>query len=469
MEKDKKTCQKHASWMSLALVPTQKITPAHTPPFSTDCEQALLASCIIDGGQDSITTCIQEKITTESFYLPSHRLIYQALLDLYAENTAANELIVAEKLAAKGLLEKVGSYEAINNIASRIDTPTHLKYYVQRVRDLELIRRIVDVANKSIESAYAGVDDVGQFLDDVEKSIFAVSENRVSDSAKHVQESIDRAANLVQKMLQHKGELTGVPSGFVDLDKLTFGFHPSEMIVLAARPSMGKTSLALNIAENAALANTPVPTLFFSLEMSAEQLAMRLICSRAGIDTEKLRNGFVPKSELTALSAAASAFKKAPLWIDESSNLSVTEMRAKARRMYNKHKLGLIIIDYLQLLSSPDPRTPREQQIAEISRGVKAMAKELSLPVIVLSQLNRASEKENRAPRLSDLRESGSIEQDADVVLMLSKHREGEENNEVSLDLLARDLIIAKQRNGPTGVVPLVFRKTLTRFENYAQ
>jgi replicative DNA helicase len=242
------------------------------------------------------------------------------------------------------------------------------------------------------------------------------------------------------------------------------------MIVIAARPSMGKTSFALNIAEHATtLKTSPVPTLFFSLEMSAEQLAMRMLCSRSGVDAIKLRNGFAPKEELKNVSVTANELKTIPLWIDESSGISITEMRAKVRRMCNKHKLGLIIIDYLQLLLSRDPKAPREQQISEISRGIKAMAKELSLPVIVLSQLNREAEKEKRQPRLSDLRESGAIEQDADMVLILAKHKDSDDDQEVALDVVPRDLIIAKQRNGPIGTVPLAFRKSLTRFENYAK
>jgi replicative DNA helicase len=441
-----------------------------TPPFSTECEQALLAGCIIDGGQNSITSCIQEKITSDSFYLPAHSLIYNALLELYNANTPANELIVAEKLAARGELEKVGGHEYINAIANRIDTPAHLKYYIERIKDLDLVRKIIAVATTSIENAYAGVDDVKQFLDDVEKSILAISGNRISDTIAHIKQLIDNAANLINRMHKHRGEIDGVASGFIDLDRLTYGFHPGEMIVIAARPSMGKTSFALNIAENAATSKTsPVPTLFFSLEMSAEQLAMRMLCSRSGINIMKLRNGFAPKTELANISATASELKTLPLWIDESSGMSITEMRAKARRMCNRHKLGLIIIDYLQLLLSRDPKTPREQQIAEISRGIKAMAKELGLPVIVLSQLNREAEKEKRQPRLSDLRESGAIEQDADIVLMLSKRKDSDDDQEVLLDIVPRDLIIAKQRNGPVGIVPLAFRKSLTRFENYAK
>jgi replicative DNA helicase len=434
-------------------------------------EQALLAGCIIDGGQDSVALCIHEKITPESFYLPAHGLIYQTLLELFSANVPANELIVGEKLSACGALEKVGGYDYINRITSRIDTPTHLKHYIKRVKDLDLVRKIIAVANASIENAYAGVDDASQFLEEVERAIFAVSENRMSDSALSIRESIGRAEVLIDNIFHKRSAVDSVPSGFTDLDRLTSGFRPGEMIVIAARPSMGKTSFALNIAESAACPKSgpATPTLFFSLEMSAEQLALRMMCGRSGVNLGRLRMGFVSREELSKLNAVTLELKKSSLWIDQSCGLSITEVRAKARRMHNKHKLGLIIIDYMQLLASHDNRTPREQQISEISRGVKAMARELSLPVIVLSQLNRESEREKRQPRLSDLRESGAIEQDADVVLLLSKSRESDDDQEVLLDVVKRDLIIAKQRNGPVGIVPLAFRKSLTHFENYAQ
>ncbi|MDR3317242.1 MAG: replicative DNA helicase [Puniceicoccales bacterium] len=441
-----------------------------SPPFSVEFEQALLAGCIIDGGQDSIILCIQEKITPASFYLSAHQLIYQALLELFNANTSVNELIVSEKLSSRGELEKVGGYTYINAIANRIDTPAHLKHYIKRVKDFDLVRRIITVANTSIENAYGGVDDVGVFLDEVEQSIFAISEHRISDAAISLKDSISNAEHMIDRIFQRRGEVDGVASGFTDLDRLTFGLRPGEMIVVAARPSMGKTSFALNIAEHVVSpkSSDPIPTLFFSLEMSAEQLALRMMCGRANVHVGRLRTGFLPKEDLARLSTITTELKKAPLWIDQSCGMSITEMRAKARRMYNRHKLGLIIIDYLQLLASHDYRAPREQQISEISRGIKAMVRELSVPVLVLSQLNRDSEKEKRQPRLSDLRESGSIEQDADVVLLLSKNRDNDEEQEVLLDIVRRDLIIAKQRNGPTGVVPLAFKKSLTRFENYA-
>ncbi|MDR2735415.1 MAG: replicative DNA helicase [Puniceicoccales bacterium] len=444
---------------------------SRTPPYSVDFEQALLASCIIEGGQESIATCIQEKIYPTSFYMPAHQVIFKALLDLYAENSPVSELVLAEKLSSRRELEKVGGYDYINSITSRIDTPVHIVYYINRVRDLDLLRKIIKISSESIESAYAGVSDVSQFVETVEKAIFDLSESRLSDSAQHIRSAIDNAIVLVQKLLQNRGELSGVGSGFGDLDRLTFGFHPGEMIVVAARPSVGKTSLALNIAENAVIkpeGKTVVPTLFFSLEMSSEQLSMRLLCGRAGINMTKFRDGFITKESAINLNKVANEFKNAPLWIDESTNMSITEMRAKARRRYNKNKFGLVIIDYLQLIAGTDARVNREQQISEISRGVKAMAKELNVPVIVLSQLNRESEKEKRQPRLSDLRESGAIEQDADVVMLLSKKREEDTDKEISSDLVIRELIVAKQRNGPTGLVQLAFRKSLTRFENYA-
>jgi replicative DNA helicase len=276
--------------------------------------------------------------------------------------------------------------------------------------------------------------------------------------------------NVIHKMMMKKGEMTGVPSGFTDLDHLTFGFQRQEMIVLAARPSMGKTSFALNIAEAATIPKRgqPFPTLIFSLEMSGSQLALRMLCSRARVNMVRLRNEVLSKDgdEQQKLLAAADEFSKAPLFIDDSSNMSIMQLRAKARRVHARAKLGMIIVDYLQLLSPTDSRVPREQQVAEASRGLKALAKELDVPVVVLSQLNRSSEKENRVPRLADLRESGSIEQDADVVLMLARPKDApDEKFQVAAESM--ELIVAKQRNGPVGEQKLTFLKDFTRFENY--
>ncbi len=279
----------------------------------------------------------------------------------------------------------------------------------------------------------------------MEQDLFKVTQDRVSDSAQEIKDAIKEANTVIAKLLMKKGELTGVTSGFKDLDAMTFGFQRQEMIVIAARPSMGKTSFALNIAEAAALPKTgrdPVATLVFSLEMSSSQLALRMLCARSRVNMKLLRDGLVGRdgAEVNALGKAAEDFKKAPLLIDDSSALTIMEMRAKARRIYARRKLGLIIVDYLQLVSGSDPRAPREQQVAEVSRGLKAMAKELDLPILVLSQLNRSSEKENRTPRLSDLRESGSIEQDADVSAHALRPKDADEKFQTAAN--AADLIV---------------------------
>lgn len=443
------------------------------PPYSVDYEQALLAACMLEGGQESLTKCIDIKISANSFYIPSHSEIYKACLKLYEAGSPVNELTVAEQLKVSGRLERIGGYAYLNEINSRIETPAHLSFYAQKVKELELARRLVRFFMTGLEDAYSGLDDIDQFLEHVEQKVLEISEDRVSDSASGIDVSVTKAVNMVQKLLEAKGSISGITTGFTDLDKMTSGLHPAEMIVLAARPSMGKTALALNIAEAVVLGKpgsnySQTPTLFFSLEMSAEQLAMRMLCGRARIDMSKLREGFLGKAQYQELASTASEIKAAPLWIDESTNLTILEMRAKARRIYSQHKLGLIVIDYLQLIAGTDSKAPREQQIAEISRGIKAMAKELNVPVVVLSQLNRESEKERRQPRLSDLRESGAIEQDADLVLLLSKKITDNETQENLSDTsVLRDLIVAKQRNGPVGTVPLVFMKPFTRFENY--
>ena len=304
-----------------------------------------------------------------------------------------------------------------------------------------------------------------------ETKIFSVTQNRVSESAKPMREPTREAMNVITKMLMKKGELTGVASGFKDLDALTWGFQRQEMIILAARPSMGKTSLALNIAEAAAMPKRgePVGVLIFSLEMSAAQLALRMLCSTARVNMKLLRDGLLSKNgdEQNRLVSTADEFSKAPIFIDDSSALSIMQLRAKARRLHARHKLGFIVVDYLQLLSPTDGRMPREQQVAEASRGLKSLAKELDVPVLVLSQLNRSSEKENRTPKLADLRESGSIEQDADVVLMLARPRDADEKFQVAAD--SAELIVAKQRNGPVGELKLTFLRDITRFENFHQ
>ena len=438
-------------------------------PHSLEAEEGLLACCLLN--PETINRCLESHLTPEAFYHPSHQALYEALAGIYLEKSAVDEIMVAEELKKHGKLEEIGGFPFINHITNRVETTAHAGHFLSIVREKHLLRRLIRSSTSSIEKCYSHQGDLDQLLEAVEQEVFDISQERSSDTARPLRDSIREAYTLIQKLLERKGELNGIATGFVDLDKMTYGLHPSEMIILAARPSMGKTALALNVAEAAVLPKAgknlkPVPTLVFSLEMSSEQLAMRMLCGRARVSMVRLRDGFSDTEEKRRLVGAADELSKAPLWIDDSGSLNILEVRAKARRLHAKHGLGLIIIDYLQLLSGTDSSVQREQQIAEISRGLKAMAKELALPVIVLSQLNRESERERRQPRLSDLRESGSIEQDADVVLMLARPKDAGDDFSVAAD--RADLIIAKQRNGPVGNVKLTFLREITRFENYA-
>ncbi len=440
-----------------------------SPPYSAEAEEHVIACCLLDGS-DTIARCLEARLAAESFYLPANRLLFEVMLEIYSKSPPVSLEILAEELKTRRQLEAVGGFPYLMQVTGKIPTTAHAGYFIEKVREKHLLRELIKTATGAIEQAYGFTGGLEEFVDKVEQELFKVTQDRVSDSAQEINEAIKEANAVVAKLLMKKGELTGVTSGFKDLDAMTFGFQRQEMIVIAARPSMGKTSFALNIAEAAALpkpGREPVAVLVFSLEMSAAQLALRMLCSRSRVNMKLLRDGLVGRdgAEVNALGKAADDFRKCPLLIDDSSALTIMELRAKARRIHARKKLGMIIVDYLQLLSGSDPRAPREQQVAEVSRGLKGLAKELDVPVLVLSQLNRSSEKENRTPRLSDLRESGSIEQDADVVLMLSRPKDADEKFQTAAN--AADLIVAKQRNGPVGDLKLTFLQEITRFENF--
>ena len=439
-------------------------------PHSVEAEEYLLSCCLIDGAE-VVARCLEARIAPESFYVPAHGLIFEKLQSLYTRQVPIDVAVLGEELKTAKQLEMIGGYAFLTRVSGSIPTTAQAGYFIERVREQHLLREIIRSTTGAAEDCFNFSGGIDEFVDQVEARIFAVTQSRVSEGAKPMSAPVKEAMNVVTMMMMKKGEMTGTPSGFHDLDRLTFGFQKQEMIVLAARPSMGKTSFALNIAEAATLPRKGAvfPTLIFSLEMSAAQLALRMLCSRAKVKMQALRDGLLSKNgdEQQRLVAAADEFSKAPLFIDDSSNLSIMQLRAKARRVHSRQKLGLIIVDYLQLLSPVDSKVPREQQVAEASRGLKALAKELEVPVIVLSQLNRSSEKENRAPKLADLRESGSIEQDADVVLMLARPKDADEKFQVAAD--SAELIVAKQRNGPVGELRLTFLRDITRFENYTQ
>ncbi len=440
------------------------------PPHNLDAEEGILASILLDGSGEVVNACVAAKIREEYFFKPEHQLIYSAMIALFNESRPIDEIVLAEYLSRRGQLERIGGASEINRIAGRIETYAHFRQWLEIVREKYFARAIIHTCVETIDRAYENRGSIDQFIEDAEERFLGISSDRVGDSVKPAREQVDAAVSNINAMIMNKGEIMGVPTGFAGLDNLMRGLHQNEMIVIAGRPGTGKTSIALNIVENALFGRNPVPTLIFSLEMLAEQLYQRMIASRARIDQHKLRSGFLEKDRLQDIHSTAKELRSSPLWIDDTSGLSILDMRARARRLNQQlgGKLGLVVVDYLQLLRGTDSSAPREQEVAEISRGMKAMSKELRAPVVVLAQLNRDSEKETRNPRASDLRESGSIEQDADAILLLSRQRKSatdEEINKNSNWLIRVEL--AKQRNGPTGVVTLLFNRSYTRYENY--
>ena len=448
-------------------------------PSNLDAEQGLLAACIMDTSGEVMGRCAEQAIGADHFYHLNHQIIFEALLELNRDNKAADEILLAEKLESRKQLDQVGGQNALFDLTSRIDTTAHATYWLEIVKEKALLRRCIYVAFEIIDGANNLQGEVDDFLSGMEQRVCELGDDQNSRSSLHFREPIQKAMGEIQKMLS-KEEADGLLTGYKDLDNLTNGLKSAEMVVIAARPSVGKTSLAMNIVENIAFShkyiNNPKNTLVFSLEMSASSLAMRLICGKAKVNMNDLRKGFVAKNYAEKLNEISQQFQQAPIWVDDTSGLSINQIRAKARRVKSRNGLSLIVVDYLQLISGDRYSSSRENEISVISRGLKSMAKELEVPVIVLSQLNRDSEKEKRDPRLSDLRESGSIEQDADIVMLLGKQRKGEDIRESDIsqgegetqgeDFEPIKLILAKQRNGPTGYVILAFVRKYTKFES---
>lgn len=448
-------------------------------PSNLDAEQGLLAACIMDTSGEVMGRCAEQAIGSDHFYNLNHQIIFEALLDLNRENKAADEILLAEKLESRSQLEQIGGQSALFDLTSRIDTTAHATYWLEIVKEKALLRRCIYVAFEIIDGANNLQGEVDDFLSGMEQRVCELGDDQNTRSSIHFREPIQKAMGEIQKMLS-KEEVDGLLTGYKDLDNLTNGLKAAEMIVIAARPSVGKTSLAMNMVENMVFSpkyiENPKNILVFSLEMSASSLAMRLICGKAKVNMNDLRKGFVAKDYAERLNEISQQFQQAPIWVDDTSGLSINQIRAKARRVKSRNGLSLIVVDYLQLISGDRYSSSRENEISVISRGLKSMAKELEVPVIVLSQLNRDSEKEKRDPRLSDLRESGSIEQDADIVMLLGKERKGEDIRASDVpqqdgesqgeDFEPIKLILAKQRNGPTGYVNLAFIRKYTRFES---
>jgi replicative DNA helicase len=441
-----------------------------TPPHSVEAEQGVLGSMLISP-RETIAECV-EKINEEYFYVPAHRTVYEVLVELWNAGQAIDLITFTQVLRDRNLLDSVGGAAFVTNLFTFVPTAANVQYYLEFVRDKFILRQIISAATESVRQEYDEQDEVDSLLDEVEQKIFEVGEDRFKGQMLSMKDHAMQAIETIEKLYERKGSITGISTGFVEFDRMTSGLHPSEMVVIAARPSMGKTALAMNIAEYVAISEK-LPVAVFSLEMSSQQLVQRMLCSRARVNLQRVRDGFLGERDFPSLTAAASKLAEAKIFIDDSASLSILELRAKARRLKAQQDVQLLIIDYLQLLRSTSRRAQdnRQLEISEISAGLKALAKELKIPVIVVAQLNRQPEQRSGGkPRLSDLRESGSIEQDADLVGLLVRPEMYEEDEEARVEKAGEaELIIAKQRNGPVGEIPLTFLKEYTRFETRAR
>jgi len=432
-------------------------------PQNISAEQATLGSIILD--KDSILSCI-EILKPEDFYRSTHQVIYQCSLDLFEKNQAVDLVTLTEELNKRKQLEEVGGASYLTTLMSSVPTAANVVYYAKIVEQKAILRKLINHATQIVTMGYEEQEDARILLDKAENLIFDVSQQKVEHSFSPIKDLLTESFEKIEDLYHRDNFITGVPTGFIELDEITTGFQPSELIIIAGRPSMGKTAFCLNIAQYAAMQHK-IPVAIFSLEMSKAQIVQRMLCSEARIDTHALRRGRMPEEDWPKLSMAAGRLSAAPIFIDDTAGISPLEIKAKARRLKARHNLGLVMIDYLQLIQTGLKIENRQQEISQISRSLKGLARELDVPVITVSQLSRAVEQRSvQRPRLSDLRESGAIEQDADVVAFL--YREEYYKSKSSKKGIA-EVIISKQRNGPTGTLELVFLKECTRFENLAR
>ena len=445
---------------------------AHRPlPQNVEAERGLLGSILLSP-REVLNDCA-EQITEEAFYSPAHGTIFRVLVEMWSANQQIDVITLTNRLRDLNLLDAVGGPGAVTELLGFVPTAANAPHYLDIVLEKSLLRRMIMACTSSAARCYEEQGDVPQLLDDVEREIFTIGETRFRKTEPDMRDEVFAALENIEKMYQQRGRISGLATGFTIFDQMTDGLHPGEMIIVAARPSMGKTALAMNIVEHVALnLEAPKPVGVFSLEMSTQQLVQRMLCSRARVNMKKIRSGMLARAEHGKLNDAAAALSESSIFIDDTASLTILELRAKARRMRDRHRIELIAIDYLQLCRSTSRRGQdnRQIEIAEISSGIKALAKELEIPIIVLAQLNRQPEQRGGGkPRMSDLRESGSLEQDADVVALLVRPEVYEEDEDARSEMAGKaELLIAKQRNGPIGEIPLTFIKEYTRFENAA-
>lgn len=433
------------------------------PPQNLEAEQAVLGAILLQA--EALITAM-ERVSTEDFYDKSHQLIYESMIQLSEDNQPIDLITLTSLMQDKGQLEDIGGVSYLAKLAQAVPTAANVDYYAQIIEEKSMLRRLIRTATTIVSEGYAGGEDVSGMLSDAERKILEISNRRSSSGFIAIRDVLMEVFDKVETLYQNKGNTTGIPSGFVDLDKMTSGFQRNDLIIVAARPSVGKTAFALNIAQNVAVrANETVA--IFSLEMSAAQLVQRMICAEANLDANVMRNGeFKGDDDWSKLTMGIAALSEAEIYIDDTPGITVADIRAKCRRLKKEKGLGMIVIDYLQLIQGRGKSGEnRQQEVSEISRTLKQIARELDVPVIALSQLSRGVEqRQDKRPMMSDLRESGSIEQDADIVAFL--YRDDYYNQDTEKKNII-EIIIAKQRNGPVGTVELVFLKNFNKFVNY--
>ncbi len=431
------------------------------PPQNIEAEQSVLGGILIEN--ESINK-VMEILIADDFYREGHRKIFDALINLLERDEPADLITLTNELRKIDHLDSVGGASYLTSLIDSVPTAANIEYYAKIVKEKAILRKLIQTSTEIITQSYQDRGDVEGFLDEAERAIFEISERRVKPSFYSIRDIVKESFKTLEKLFEKKELVTGVPSGFKDLDRLTAGFHASDLIIVAGRPSMGKTAFCLNLAQFAAIEKR-VPVAIFSLEMSKEQLVIRMLCSEAKVEGSKLRTGFLSESDWPMLTLAAGNLSDAPIFIDDTAAVSVLELRAKARRLKGEHGLGMLIVDYLQLMKGRTRVESRQQEISEISRSLKALAKELNIPVIAVSQLSRKTEERTgNKPQLSDLRESGAIEQDADLILFIYRdevYNRGEDNPNKG----TAEVIIGKQRNGPIGTIKLAFLDKFTSFK----
>jgi replicative DNA helicase len=434
------------------------------PPQAIEAEKSVLGSMLLE--KDAIGKVL-EILDEGRFYKEAHRKIFRAVVGLYERNDGVDIITLAEELKTRGELEAVGGQAYLSTLFDYVGTAAHVEYHSRIVRDKAILRSLINVSTEIAARGYEGKEDTASLLDEAESLIFSISDQRLRPGFVPIKEILKGSFEAIEKLYDQKRHITGLETGFTDLDVLTAGFQPSELVIVAGRPSMGKTAFALNVAEHAGI-RLKMPVALFSLEMSSDQVVQRMLCSEARVSNHKLRSGFLKDADWAKLTTAAGALSNAPIYVDDSPGVSVLEMRAKARRLKSEKGLGVVLVDYIQMVRGLPGSESRQIEMSHISRSLKELAKELRVPVVAVSQLSRAVETRGgeRRPILSDLRESGALEQDADAVIFIyrAEHYQRTPENEGKAEL-----IISKQRNGPTGIVDVAFISEYMRFENLAR